>query len=168
MSEKDEIQRRAQDVFDDLCADPEVWATHGMPGEHKEALIVARIEKRAARHRLLQPRWEGERMSMQLDELNFMAWLRDECGYVSPVPIGGDRYAAIGPLLFHWTMYVGRIGDRSGVDTRYCYADHTKAEAGLAEWAARKFAGEPTGWHRDTRTGRRRENGDPATDIVAP
>lgn len=107
-------------------------------------------------------------MNEILDELNFMAWLKESCGYVDPVPIGAGRYAAIGPLLFHWTMYVGRIGDREGYDTRFCYADRAKAEEGLREWAKRGFRGEPTGWHRHPNTGRRRDDGDPSKERIAP
>lgn len=48
--------------------------------------------------------------------------------------IGNGMYAAIKPLLYHWTMIVGQIGDTFGYADRWCYATKELAEKGLREW----------------------------------
>jgi hypothetical protein len=50
-----------------------------------------------------------------------------------------------------------------GYGDRWCYESYEKAKAALDAWDGE---GEPTGWHRHPDTGRRRENGDPATEHV--
>jgi hypothetical protein len=98
-----------------------------------------------------------------IDEINteqeFFSWLKTEdggsCAVVKKLP--DNRYAAIKPLLFHWTLITGQIGDIIGYDDRWCYSDRRKAEAALHAWNG---DGEPTGWHRHPATGRRRPQGD--------
>lgn len=94
----------------------------------------------------------------------FLVFLADQ-GYHGIVPIGNDRWAAVWPLAFTDAILVGRMGDYNGHDLRFCYA-RGKADAALAEWASRDFAGEPQGWHRDPYTGRRRDNGDPDKEEI--
>lgn len=89
-----------------------------------------------------------------LEELAFMQWLKEN-GYKRVTPIGDGRWVALNQLAFHWSMLIGRIGDRMGYDDRYCYADYEKAVEGLDGWIANKFQGEPSGWHRHPLTGRR-------------
>lgn len=93
-----------------------------------------------------------------------LARLRADYKYV--VDREDGTYVAIYPLLFHWTMIVGAIDDPY-YDDRWCYATEDKAMTAYCEWAARDYAGEPNGWHRHPNTGRRRTNGDPATEYVA-
>lgn len=76
---------------------------------------------------------------------------------------GGLRYAAIKPLLFHWTMITGMVGDYISFDDRWCYVDANAAKWGLREWSGQ---GDPDGWHRHPRTGRRRPDGDPAREYI--
>ncbi len=47
---------RAKELVDDLCNDPEVWATHGMPGETKLAIIEVKIAQ-AITAALISDRW---------------------------------------------------------------------------------------------------------------
>lgn len=98
---------------------------------------------------------------------DFSEWLcsPDGGGCVDDKLIGDGIYAAIKPLLFHWTLIVGQVGDRQGFEDRWCYESRAKAEAGLRAWDG---SGEPTGWHRHPKTSRRRVNGDPATEYHAP
>ncbi len=79
--------------------------------------------------------------------------------------IGDGIYAAIKPLLFHWTMIVGLVGDRWGIEDRWCYEDRHAAEKGLRAWDG---TGDPTGWHRHPRSCRRRPGGDPRREYLAP
>jgi hypothetical protein len=59
-------------------------------------------------------------------EVLFLQWLIDNCGYRDPKPIGGDRYT--------------------------CYPDYASARAALDAWDGR---GEPQGWTRHPASGRR-------------
>ena len=101
-------------------------------------------------------------MLIETDE-SFMAWLLDDGGFHACKPLGNGLYAGIKPLMYHWTMIVGEIGDRMTYTDRWCYADQTKAEAGFAAWDG---TGEPHGWHRHPMTGRRRPGGDPARQYI--
>lgn len=98
---------------------------------------------------------------------SYFAWLRGEDGgFVSEVKeIGDGLYAATKPLLFHWTLIVGQIGDRYAFMDRWCYETQEKAEAALKQWSGQ---GEPEGWHRHPASGRRRPGGDPTQEYFAP
>lgn len=98
---------------------------------------------------------------------DFSEWLKSEDGgcCVEDKAIGDGMYVAIKPLLFHWTMIVGQIGDREGYEDRWCYANREKAETALRAWDG---TGEPTGWFHHPRTARRRPEGDPGREYVAP
>lgn len=96
--------------------------------------------------------------------VEFMDWLVEQYGPRSRVKLLDDgRYILAHPLLFHWTMIVGRIGDTWGFDTRYCYADEALALAALSKWDGN---GDPEGWHRHPDTSRRRPDGDPALEYI--
>lgn len=86
-----------------------------------------------------------------LDELSYLQWLKEQ-GYKDPQPLSGNRYAAIMPMMFTHGIIVGKIGD-IGYDDRWCYHNYTSAKAALEAWDG---TGEPKGWHRHPRTGRRR------------
>lgn len=96
----------------------------------------------------------------------FFAWLAGagggHCRLVKD--LGDGRYAAAKPLLFHWTLVIGQIGDRFCYDDRYCYATADQAIRALTEWDGN---GEPTDWHRHPHTGRRRPDGDAAREYIA-
>lgn len=98
-----------------------------------------------------------------------MSWLTDHSrdnNYIDTVERGDGTYVCLHRLMFHWTMIIGTIGDEIGYDDRYCYATYEKAKAALDDWQARNWEGEPTGWHRHPDSGRRRTDGDPATERV--
>lgn len=99
------------------------------------------------------------------DATDFFIWLCAEDGgcCVRAKTIGGGRFAAIKPLMFHWTMIIGRIGDRCGYEDRWCYENRQKAEAALHAWDG---TGEPTGWHRHPRTSRRRVGSNPEKEYI--
>lgn len=48
------------------------------------------------------------------------------------------------------------------------YATPLLAALSLGEWIEGGMRGEPTGWHREPGTGRRRPGGDPAKEYVRP
>lgn len=97
-------------------------------------------------------------------ELGFMHWLKEECGYLSPRPVGGGRWAAVCPLIYTHAIVTGRIGDRTGYDDRWCFSSREQALAALDAWDG---AGEPMGWHRNPASGRRRPDGDPSMEYVS-
>lgn len=97
---------------------------------------------------------------------DFLAWLTIQ-GYATVVPVGDNKWVGLMPLMFHWTMHSGQIGDQTSYDRRWCYADRAKADAGLAEWASRDFVDSPTGWHREPMSGRRRPDGDASREYIA-
>lgn len=96
----------------------------------------------------------------------FHTWLLSpEGGCMAEVKsIGNGLYAGIKPLLFHWTLIVGEIGDTCGYTDRWCYADQGKAVAAFGAWDG---AGEPEGWHRHPLSSRRRPDGDAAREYRA-
>lgn len=100
-----------------------------------------------------------------MDADAFLDWLCQQ-GYVAAYPSEDGRWIGVRPLIFHWTMHVGRIGDESGFDRRYCYATLPLALMALGEWKERNFEGEPSGWHRDPFTGRRRPDGDATREYI--
>lgn len=78
----------------------------------------------------------------------------------------GDLWLGVHRLAFHWTLIEWREPIAFGYAQRWCYDTDTGALAAIAEWASRDFEGEPTGWHRDPMSGRRRERGDPAREWI--
>lgn len=88
----------------------------------------------------------------------YILWLKTpDGGSCSHVKILGEGiYAAIKPLLFHWTMIVGMIDNKIEVLDSYCYANQDRALLALIQWNGK---GDPVGWTRHPRTGRRRPNG---------
>jgi hypothetical protein len=98
----------------------------------------------------------------------YVEWLKapNGGGYTIVLPIGADRWVGIMPLMFHWTMHVGTMDDRTGHSRRYCYRTFELAADALTEWAKLDFAGEPDKWHRDPYTGRRRTDGDSTKEYV--
>ncbi len=97
---------------------------------------------------------------------NFRDWLLSPSGgcTVDAKNIADGLYAAIKPLMFHWTLIVGEIGDTVGYADRWCYAAQGLAVKALQEWSGE---GEPAGWHRHPNSGRRRAGGDPTQEYLA-
>lgn len=98
--------------------------------------------------------------TVTLDEIAFMVWLKDQ-GYLMPKPLVGRPgwWAAIMPLVLHFSIQGGRIGDKGGIELRYCYTDDlAEVFEAFEEWDG---TGEPKWWHADKVTGRRRWGGNP-------
>lgn len=88
-------------------------------------------------------------------------------GYRNLEVMPDGRYACIMPLLFTHAIIVGDIRG-AGPDDRWCYHSLEEAIIWLVRWKVDGFIGEPKGWHRHPHSGRRRENGDPEKETVAP
>lgn len=71
------------------------------------------------------------------------------------------------PLMFTAAIITGPLGVLAYAD-RWCYADPLDALDAARAWGGPWRGGEPTGWHRHPSTGRRRDGGDPAREVVAP
>lgn len=99
-----------------------------------------------------------------LANLAFLTGLK-AVGYIDPRPIPNGRYACLAPFMFTYAIIVGRMGDDACYEDRWCYHTFEAAKAALEAWDGN---GEPQGWHRHPITGRRRTDGDPTTEYVAP
>lgn len=78
---------------------------------------------------------------------------------------GPDTYMAAIPYLFTWGLIVGKIEDcQSWFDDRWCY--HRFLDAVMAGSVWDGLEGEPEGWHRHPRTGRRRD--EDGSEVVIP
>lgn len=103
------------------------------------------------------------------EEIAFLVFLRDECGYVDAKPITSDpthgfrRLACIMGLMFTHAIITVKVGDRFGYLDRWCFHSYDAAKKALDAWDG---TGEPSGWHRHPVTGRRRPEGDPAKEYV--
>lgn len=95
----------------------------------------------------------------------FWGWLEDPKGGACLVhkDLGNGVYAGVKPLLFHWTLLTGIIGNTSSYEDRYCYQTLVGAIDAMVAWNGN---GDPVGWHRHPRSGRRRPDGDPAREYV--
>lgn len=98
-------------------------------------------------------------------ELGFMQWLKEECGYLSPRPLGDARWAAVRPLMYTHAIITGRMGDRTGYEDRWCYPTRAQALAAIEAWDGQ--GDPPVGWIRNPSTGRRRTDGDPSREYEA-
>ena len=93
----------------------------------------------------------------------FRALLREEERYTDLKWVGAAGWDGIRELLFTHAIIVGRVGQMSTYEDRWCYATREKAQAALAAWDGN---GEPDGWHRHPNTGRRRQDGSAAKEEV--
>ena len=93
----------------------------------------------------------------------FARFLREEERYTDLKWVGAAGWAGIRELLFTHAIIVGRVGQMSTYEDRWCYATREKAQAALAAWDGN---GEPDGWHRHPNTGRRRQDGSAAKEEV--
>lgn len=96
----------------------------------------------------------------------FEFWLKSfdggTCAKVKFFPDG--TYGAVKPLIYHWTLIFGLIGNTDNYEDQWCYATRDKAMQALKSWSGE---GDPDGWHRHPRTGRRRPDGDPTKEYTA-
>lgn len=67
------------------------------------------------------------------DKEAYFEWLRsEEGGWCTEIKdIGDGFYAASKPLLFHWTLIMGEIGNKVSYLDRWCYTTQEEAEAAL-------------------------------------
>jgi hypothetical protein len=102
-------------------------------------------------------------------DAEYIEWLLNPNGggYKVAIPIGDGRWVGIMPLMFHYTMHVGRLEDRPGHDDKYCYRTFKIAVDSLVEWSYRGFRDEPLEWHQHPATGRRRPDGNASKEYKA-
>lgn len=62
-------------------------------------------------------------------------------------------YICLSPFIFTWAIIIGQIGDTTGYADLWCYHNYADAKSAIDSWNGE---GEPQGWHRNPRTGRRR------------
>lgn len=86
---------------------------------------------------------------MTIEEM-LPAEIRAEYEHLRMLPDG--RIIAIRRLLMHWTLLVGL--DEFGYAENYCFATRDLVESAYKNWDG---TGEPEGWHRHPKSGRRRD-----------
>ena len=96
----------------------------------------------------------------------YLSWLKKN-GYTMVVATGDGRWVGLRRLLFHWTMHIGKIGDVTGYDDRYCLANFDLALESFNDWIVRDFEGDPINWHRHPKSGRRRTDADSEQEYIA-
>ncbi|MCS4089697.1 hypothetical protein [Rhizobium sp. BK176] len=72
--------------------------------------------------------------------------------YIDLRQLPDGRYIGTLQLLFHWTMHIDI--DLVGYSDRYCFATYELAKKAFDEWSGE---GDPDGWHRHPKTGRRKD-----------
>lgn len=78
-----------------------------------------------------------------------------------------DRSIFVMPFMFTHAIvwFDRRRGDMSWYNDRWCYHTYAAATTAAENWSG-EAGTEPEGWHRHPTTGRRREDGDPATETI--
>lgn len=72
--------------------------------------------------------------------------------YVALRTLPDGRIIGVARLLYHWTLHVDI--DEVGYADRYCFATQGLAETACRDWSG---IGDPAGWHRHPKSGRRRD-----------
>jgi hypothetical protein len=79
--------------------------------------------------------------------------------------ISATHQVMVTPLLYTAAILVGRPGVLT-YDDRWCYHSPEAAMAAAKAWEGPWPGSEPTGWHRHPATGRRRDDGQAASEYV--
>lgn len=94
-------------------------------------------------------------LSEQVDQL------RQEPSYQHIEVKGEAGICCLHRFMYTWAILSGL--NNCGHEDRWCFHDYEKAKTAYDSWDG---SGEPTGWHRHPDSGRRRDNGDPATEYI--
>lgn len=100
-----------------------------------------------------------------LPEDDLWVWWDEGAGPILVRRLDERRYVGIMPLMFTHAIIWGYVTDPDGYEDRWCYHN---AEAAITAASVWDGTGDPDGWHRHPRTGRRRPDGDPTKEYVAP
>lgn len=104
-----------------------------------------------------------------MDDLPAIGWAIWDFGIevwlVHALP--GGRFKAVIPFMYTHAIIWGYMADaKESYEDRWCYRHQALAVAAADVWAGPPD--EPDGWHRHPRSGRRRPDGDPTQEYVAP
>lgn len=92
----------------------------------------------------------GPSSSTPIDRFELPADVAAQYEALRRLPDG--RICGVHRLLYHWTLHIGI--DWFGYSDRYCFATAELALEALMTWDG---TGDPVGWHRHPKTGRRRD-----------
>lgn len=92
--------------------------------------------------------------------------LEETCVNVYCREIGFGIGMWVVPMIFTYRIIMGEIGDM-GYSDAWEYHDAASAIAAAKAWDAIREL-EPEGWHRHIPSNRRRPNGDPDAEYIAP
>ena len=104
-------------------------------------------------------------METKFMERKFREFL-EENDYKHIRQINDQYWGAIYQFLYGWSIIIGKIGDTTGYEDRWDLTSYHGALLSLEQWEARGFDGEPDGWIRHLRTGRRRPDGDRSKEHI--
>lgn len=91
----------------------------------------------------------------------------NENGYLAPRFLPDGRLACVMPLAYTGAIIVMNAQTyRQCYDDRWCYQSVKSATDALDNWENAGGTGEPVGWHRHPRTGRRRPDGDASKEYI--
>jgi hypothetical protein len=99
---------------------------------------------------------------IETDE-DFEKFLTNECHYMMVKRLPDGRYSAVAPLIATYAIVIGDWGNEQGYNDRWCYHDLNPAIRAFNAWDG---TGEPTGWHRHPKSGRRLAEDDHSYDEV--
>lgn len=92
-------------------------------------------------------------------------WDHQDVAYIIR-QLDDGRFITVQPLIY--TAFISIGGEpRHGYSDRWCYHSVEQAIAAADAWDPLETP-EPVGWHRHPSSGRRRPDGDPGREYVAP
>lgn len=129
-------------------------------------LLKSAVERENVVHKVVEASQSGALTDELAGALSFLAWLEQQNYlFAKQLPGRPGYWAAIQPLMFHYSIQGGHMFDKWNVALRWCYTDDFAAvKKAFDAWDG---TGEPEGWHRHPGTGRRRTDGDPEQEYLA-
>lgn len=82
------------------------------------------------------------------------------------IEVGRFKGALVLVMPLMYTHAIITVTDPLGYEDRWCYGRDPRIAVAAAQKWLRDGGDEPDGWHRHPKSGRRREQGDPATEHV--
>ncbi|KQO98813.1 hypothetical protein [Leifsonia sp. Leaf264] len=114
-----------------------------------------------------------------MDDIHRLLAMRDKYADLHPDFVWDEEISAwfvkdlddrtrvwVSPLMFTFAVIVGEP-DEPFYDDRWCFETSDVALAAAVAWQGPYPGSEPVGWHRHPTSGRRRAEGDPASEYVA-
>lgn len=99
-----------------------------------------------------------------MKDANKLVRMKATAGLTEIKALSDNRWAGVHRFGFTDAILTGDLDNLNTYADRWCY-ERGSATAALKAWNG---TGEPAGWHRHPRSGRRRPEGDAAREYFAP